>query len=58
MEANKIDLKNIYRIRVCSTTNYQVAEWHGILTLSTQDDGEIYIDLTFDEQPIVHTPQR
>ncbi len=45
-------LNSTYHILVRETNDGHVSEWFGSLTLSTQEGGEVYIDLSFDDQPI------
>ena len=41
-----------YRLAVIETHDHQVVEWSGSLTISAQGNGETFIDISFDDQPI------
>jgi hypothetical protein len=55
MDTNENNQKNLYRFRVRVTHDQQATEWLGLLTLIPQDNGEIFVDLSFDSQPIEYT---
>jgi len=52
MDAKVTCLNNTYHILVRETNDHHILEWSGCLTLSTQENGEIFIDLSFDDQPV------
>ncbi len=52
MDTNENYLNNTYHILVRETDESHTSEWFGRLVLSTLEDGEICIDLSFDEQPV------
>ncbi len=41
-----------YHVQVVFDRDHQVTEWSGILTLSTQANGEMSIDISFDDRSI------
>jgi hypothetical protein len=43
-----------YRLAVIETRDHHVVEWSGCLTISAQDNGETFIDISFDDQPVFH----
>jgi hypothetical protein len=55
MDSKEQYLNNTYRVQVKETLDQSNLEWFGCLTLSTQDNGEIYIDLSFDDEPVEYT---
>ncbi len=54
MDPRSVYLNNTYHILVTQTSDHRVCEWFGNLTLSTQENGEIYVSLSIDDQPVEH----
>lgn len=52
MESKNYYLNKTYHILVREMNGHHISEWFGYLTLSTQEDGKINIDLSFDDQPV------
>ena len=55
MVTNAYHQKNLYHVRVRVTHDQRATEWLGLLTFIPQDNGSIFVDLSFDSQPIEHT---
>ncbi len=55
MDTGNYYTNNTYHILVRETNEDHVSEWFGYLTLSTQADGEIFVDLSFDDQPVEYS---
>ncbi len=51
MELEETSLKNMYQILVKVTHDHSTTEWHGTLALFPQESGEIFIDISFSDQP-------
>lgn len=47
-------LENKYQLQVIEVHDHHTTEWFGSLTLYPQDDGEIFIDISFSDQPVFH----
>lgn len=52
MDMQEYYLNNTYQILVREMNDGRLFEWFGYLTLSSQENGEIFIDLSFDDQPV------
>jgi hypothetical protein len=52
MIQTKANPLNIFHILVAEARENSVIEWSGNLTLVPQENGEIFIDISFIEQPV------
>jgi hypothetical protein len=52
MEPKASNTQNTYRILVEETNDQQIIEWFGNLTLSPQENGETFVDISFNNEPV------
>ena len=57
METTESSLKNMYHILVKETRHQHTTEWFGYLTILPQENGEIFVDLSFADQPVIYASQ-
>ena len=57
METEGTSLNYFYHILVKVGHDHSSTEWHGYLTLYPQENGEIFVDLSFSDQPVVQLSQ-
>jgi hypothetical protein len=50
MELNEFNTMNIFHVLVKETHDHQNSEWFGSLTLLRQENGEIFLDISFTDR--------